>query len=97
MRRILGILILVLVFTSTSSGETLRRCLPMDEAASYLKRNDYYLLGTGITNTNNRLIRIYISIGGNWIATSTDVDGRTCVEGHGYGWQGEQPCFATAI
>ncbi len=96
MRCILGILVLVLVsvFTSTSSGEFLFRCLPMDAAASYLKQHNYYLLGTGVAHTNRGLIRIYISIGGNWIATVTGVNGRTCIEGRGYGWQGEQPCFA---
>ena len=67
-------------------------CQPDEQFMALMEMENFSLLGAGVTSDNRGIIRFYVSVKGEWMATMTYPNGLTCKQGRGYGWTGEI-CF----
>ncbi len=69
------------------------RCEKVHQAMADIEADGFHMIGGGVTGNRRGYVAFFIAIDGRWIATMTNTQGMTCIQGRGDGWQGEAPCW----
>ena len=69
------------------------RCQEIHQAMADIEAEGFHMIGGGITGNRRGWVAFFVAIDGRWIATLTQTNGMTCIQGRGDGWQGEAPCW----
>ena len=73
------------------------QCQPIAEAMADIEADGFHMIGGGVTGNQRGWVAFFVAKGGRWIATLTQTNGMTCIQGRGQGWQGEAPCWGNGI